>query len=184
MEKKVYKLGILVGRFQTFHKGHQDVIDKALRLCETVGVFIGSSQESGTNKNPFSYEMRRKMLEKIYGDAVRIYPLPDIGVGNNCKWGEYVLDQVRERFGRYPDLLVSGKEERRINWFDGAKGLSPAELYIPKTVDISAAEMRELFVKDDFETWKQYCDERLWSDFPMMREIVLRAYENEKTASM
>ena len=48
---KPYKLGITVGRFQTFHKGHQVMIDKAIELCDKVGVFVGSSQESGTNKN-------------------------------------------------------------------------------------------------------------------------------------
>ena len=72
---KSYKLGITIGRFQTFHKGHQVMIDKAIELCEKVGVFIGSSQESGTNKNPFSYEMRESILKKIYGDRISIYPL-------------------------------------------------------------------------------------------------------------
>lgn len=180
----IYKLGITVGRFQTFHKGHQAVIDKALELCEKVGVFIGSSQESGTNKNPFTYEMRESVFKKIYGDRISIYPLPDIGVGNNSKWGDYVIENVVERFGTPPDLLVSGKEERRIDWFDSVKGLAIAELYIPKTIDISASKMRDLFVKNEFDTWKKFCDERLWSDFPEMRKIVLASYENTKTASI
>ena len=184
MEKKVYKLGILVGRFQTFHKGHQDVIDKAIALCETVGVLIGSSQESGTNKNPFPYEMRKRILEKVYPDAIRIYPLPDIGVGNNSRWGDYVLEQVKERFGTAPDLLISGKEARRIDWFDSVAGLSIAELYIPKTVNISASRMREMVVQNEFDAWKTYCDERLWDEFPVMREIILKTYKNEETASI
>lgn len=182
--EKAYKLGITVGRFQTFHKGHQMMIDKAIELCERVGVFIGSAQESGTNKNPFSYEMRKSILEKIYGDTISIYPLPDIGVGNNSRWGDYVIDNVTERFGESPDLLISGKEERRIDWFDGIKGLSISELYIPKTVDISAGRMREWFVRNDFDTWKRYCDERLWSSFPEMRKIVLASYGNTETASI
>ena len=66
MENKPFRLGITVGRFQTFHKGHQYMIDKAVALCESVGVFIGSSQESGTAKNPFSYETRERLLKKIY----------------------------------------------------------------------------------------------------------------------
>lgn len=181
---KVYKLGITVGRFQTFHKGHQVMIDTAIGLCEKVGVFIGSSQESGTNKNPFTYEMRESILKKIYGDRIQIYPLPDIGVGNNSKWGDYVLENVIEKCGESPDLLISGKEERRIDWFDSVKGLMIAELYIPKTIDISANKMRELFVKNDFDTWKEFCDERLWSSFSEMRTVVLESRENLKTASI
>ena len=182
--EKAYKLGITIGRFQTFHKGHQVMIDKAIELCDKVGVFIGSSQESGTNKNPFSYEMRESILKKIYGDRICIYPLPDIGVGNNSKWGDYVLDNVVERFGESPDLLISGKEERRIDWFDSVKGLSIAELYIPKTIDISASKMREMFIHNDFDTWKEFCDERLWDGFSEMRKVVLESRENMETTSI
>ena len=182
--EKAYKLGITIGRFQTFHKGHQAMIDKAIELCEKVGVFIGSSQESGTNKNPFTFEMRESLLRKIYGETIRIYPLPDIGVGNNSKWGDYVLDNVIERFGESPDLLISGKEERRVDWFDSVKGLSIAELYIPKTIDISASRMRELLVENELDTWKEFCDERLWSSFSEMRRIVLESHGNTETVSI
>ena len=182
--KKAYNLGIIVGRFQTFHNGHRMMIDKAVELCERVAVFIGSSQESGTNKNPFTYETREGILRKLYGDGIEIYPLPDIGVGNTSKWGEYVLANVVERLGETPDLLISGKEEKRISWFDGVNGLSIAELYIPKTIDISASRMREMFAEDDFETWKTYCDERLWDDFPELRRMVLAARDNTETDSI
>lgn len=181
---KAYDLGVMIGRFQTFHKGHQVMIDKAIELCEKVGLFVGSSQESGTSKNPFTYETREGILRKIYGDRICVYPLPDIGVGNNSRWGDYVLDHVIERFGRYPDLLISGKEERRIDWFDSVKGLSIAELYIPKTIDISASKMREMFVKNEFDFWKEYCDARLWDSFSEMRRIVLASQENTETASI
>ena len=181
---KPYKLGITVGRFQVFHNGHKSMIDKAVELCGRVGVFIGSSQESGTNKNPFSYEMRESVIRKIYKEEVEIYPLPDIGVGNNSKWGDYVIENVISRFGESPDLLISGKEERRLGWFDSVEGLSIAELYIPKTINISAAEMRKMVLENDFETWKTFCDERLWDSFPKMREVILASCENEETSSI
>ncbi len=181
---KPFRLCILVGRFQTLHKGHQAMIDKALELCETVGIFIGSSQEFGTNKNPFTYEIRKSHLNKIYGDRIQIYPLPDIGVGNNSKWGDYVINNVIERFGEKPDLLISGKEERRIDWFDSVSGLTIAELYIPKTIEISASKMREMLVNNQFNDWKEYCDENLWDEFSKMRKIVLATYDNTKTSSL
>ena len=139
---KPFALGILVGRFQTLHAGHQQMIETALSLCDQVGIFVGSSQESGTQKNPFPYALRKRMLEKLFGDRVSVYPLPDIGVGNTAAWGDYVLENVMQRFGRMPDLLVSGKEARRLDWFDSVAGVRIAELYIPKTVEISASQMR------------------------------------------
>lgn len=182
--QKPFKLGITLGRFQTFHKGHQEIIDKALELCEKVGVFIGSSQESGTNKNPFTYEMRKEILNKVYGDKIFIFPLPDIGVGNNSRWGDYVIENVIKRFGEKPDLLISGKEERRINWFDGIGGLSIAELYIPKSIEISASEMRVMLLENNFEDWKKYCDRSLWNSFSEMRKIVFETYKNTDTSSI
>lgn len=182
--KKPYNLGIIVGRFQSFHNGHKDMLDKALELCETLGVLIGSSQESGTNKNPFTYETRESILRKVYGDRLRICPLPDIGVGNTAKWGDYVVSTVVEVFGAPPDLMISGKEERRVDWMSGEAGRSIAELYIPKTIDISASRMRRFFVENDLESWKEYTDPRLWDSFGELRRIVLAAYENEQTSSI
>ncbi len=169
---KAFELGVLVGRFQTLHSGHEMMINTALRLCDEVGVFVGSSQESGTYKNPFTFELRKEVLEKIYGDRIKIYPLPDIGVGNNSTWGDYVLKNIVERFGKNPDLLVSGKEGRRSSWFDNASGLNVSELYIPKTIDISASDMREFFLNKDFENWKKYTNPALWDEFNKLGEIV------------
>ena len=136
---KPFELGVTVGRFQTLHTGHVYMIEKAAAVCEKVGIFVGSSQESGTAKNPYTYEQRERFLREVFGDTVEIYPLPDIGVGNTSKWGDYVLKNVRERFGKAPDLLVSGKEERRVSWFDSVEGVSVAELYVSKIIDMSAS---------------------------------------------
>lgn len=184
MSKKPYKLGVTVGRFQTFHSGHEYMLEKAAELCDTVGVFIGSSQESGTLKNPFDYETRARILETVFPGRLKIFPLPDIGVGNNSKWGEYVLKNIFERFGRYPDLLVSGKEERRLDWFDGESGLEISELYVPKIIDISATEMRAHFINDDFEEWKKYSNQKLWCEYRALREAVLAAKDNLETDSL
>ena len=184
MNAKPFDLGITVGRFQTLHTGHVYMIEKAIAVCERVGIFVGSSQESGTFKNPYTYEQRERFLREVFGNKVEIYPLPDIGVGNNSTWGDYVLENVRKRFGKSPDLLVSGKEERRVSWFDSEEGVTIAELYIPKTIDMSATRMREFFIADDFNAWKQYTPPVLWDDYEMMKQAVLAAKDNLETASL
>lgn len=182
--KKMYELGVLVGRFQTIHKGHVEMIEKALALCDTVGVFVGSSQESRTEKNPFSYEEREIMLKAVFGERIYVYPLPDIGVGNNSKWGDYVMKNVKERFGILPDLSVSGKEDRRASWLDSEEGKSVAELYIAKTIDISATQMREFLISDDRENWEKYTDEKLYPMYDSMRKIVISSKDNKNTESI
>lgn len=184
MSNKPFRLGIIVGRFQLFHLGHQDMIDKAAGICDTVGVFIGSSQESGTAKNPFTYEQREDILKSIYGDSLRIYPLPDIGVGNNSSWGDYVLKNVMDRFGKQADIFISGKEGRRLDWLDSANGSATAEMYIPKTIDISASELRECLIRGDEDEWRKYSDPRLWGRFRELRGIISGSYQNKETASI
>lgn len=181
---KPFELGVTVGRFQTLHTGHVYMIEKAAAVCEKVGIFVGSSQESGTAKNPYTYEQRERFLREVFGDTVEIYPLPDIGVGNTSKWGDYVLKNVRERFGKAPDLLVSGKEERRVSWFDSVEGVSVAELYVSKIIDMSASRMREFFIEDRLDEWKKYTPEPLWDDYEEMKAAVLAAKDNLFTDSI
>ena len=184
MDRKPYHLGIIIGRFQVFHTGHIFMIVKAFELCEEVGLFIGSSQESGTYKNPFTYETRKKLIETVCGDRIRVYPLPDIGVGNNSRWGDYVIENVEERFGTDPDLFISGKEQRRIDWFDSVKGVSISELYVPKTIEISATQMRQFMLEGDKESWMRYTDQRLWDRFEDLRREVLVSHKNQFTSSI
>lgn len=184
MGNKPFRLGIMVGRFQTLHSGHEFMIDKAIELCDEVGIFVGSSQESGTNKNPFSYEMRKSLLEAIYGNSIKIYPLPDIGVGNTAKWGDYVMQNVLDCFGRYPDLVVSGKESRRTEWLSGDFDKTITEIFVPKTIEISASQMREFFIENNFDEWKKYTNPKCWNKYETLREIVLNSMDNTETASV
>ena len=167
--EKPFSLGILVGRFQTIHVGHEQMIHTALALCRRVGIFVGSAQEAGTAQNPFSYEMREKLLRLLFEDQVQIFPLPDIGVGNTAAWG---------------DLLVSGKETRRISWFDGLEQVRISELYIPKSIDISASQMRRYFLENQREQWQQYTNPALWGQYDALRTLVLLSKGNDRTASL
>lgn len=160
------------------------MIETALSLCDEVGIFVGSSQESGTEKNPFSYELRVQVLRTLFGDRVRIYPLPDIGVGNVGAWGDYVLTNVVNAFGRSPDLLVSGREARRVDWFDTEAGRNVAELYIPKTIDISASALRAFLIADDFDSWAKYVSPRLHPMYHTLRAIVMESKDNRMTSSV
>lgn len=183
-DEKPFCLGILVGRFQTIHAGHEQMVRTALALCSRVGIFVGSSQEAGTEKNPFSYETRAALLRLLFGEQVDIFPLPDIGVGNNGSWGEYVLQNVKAQYGTYPDLLVSGKEARRISWFDGLEQVRISELYIPKAIEISASQMRRFFLCDDRAHWQQYTNPILWGQYDALRAQVLQSKDNRQTASL
>jgi nicotinamide-nucleotide adenylyltransferase len=76
--------GLYVGRFQPFHLGHLDAIQKILEEVEEIVIVIGSSQYSHNIHNPFTAGERlvmiRKALEEANVDFARIWvvPVPDV----------------------------------------------------------------------------------------------------------
>lgn len=185
MSEKPYRLGLVVGRFQVLHTGHADMIRQGLRLCDRVCVLVGSSQERGTEKNPFSYEQRLEMLRWVFPEKeLLLFPIPDAGLGNNALWGQYVLNKCREHTGQMPDLVLSGKEQRREGWFTSPEGIRIAELRIPKVIPVSATAMREALVRNDREGWQRYTPRALWDRYDVLRGTVLAAQGNTYTDSI
>ena len=120
---KKYNVGLVIGRFQPFHKGHEYMIRKALSLCKRVVVLVGSSQESGTERNPFNYQIRKEMIEKVFKKEVSfnrivIIPIVDKGYGNSPMWGDYIAKACFDSTGENPDLYISGCAEERSNWLN------------------------------------------------------------------
>lgn len=76
------KIGLVVGRFQPFHKGHLYLFKKSLKVSDKIIIAVGSSNI--TNKdNPLSYITRVKMLKKVITEenlenrVLKIIPSPD-----------------------------------------------------------------------------------------------------------
>jgi nicotinamide-nucleotide adenylyltransferase len=86
--------GLLVGRFQPFHRGHLEVVReiRSSRPNERLILGIGSAQESFTWKNPFTsgerVEMTERALTEAAIDGVRMVPIPDIH--RHALWVRYV----------------------------------------------------------------------------------------------
>lgn len=64
--KKQFAYLVFIGRFQPFHVGHQEVLNKALSMAERVIVLVGSSHQPRTIKNPFTFEDRKQMILNSY----------------------------------------------------------------------------------------------------------------------
>ena len=184
MSDKMYRLGLIVGRFQMLHAGHEDMIGRAIALCDRVCVFVGSSQESGTRNNPFDYQTRHDMLYRVFGETIDIHPLPDKGIGNNSSWGEYLMSHTWDIYHAYPDLHITGKESRHLDWFSGLKGVLIAELFIPKAVEISASEMRQHLLDNDEAAWKKMVNPALYPMYEHLRRQIVASWENTNTQSI
>ncbi len=85
--------GLLVGRFQPFHRGHLAVLEGIRRAHpdSPILVAIGSAEESYTWRNPFTAGERFEMIDRAVRaaplDGVEIVPLPDIR--RHAQWVAY-----------------------------------------------------------------------------------------------
>ena len=74
--------GLLVGRYQPFHKGHLEVLMEAMEKCDELVIGIGSAQESHTLENPFTagerIEMIRLCLSKEMKARTIMVPINDV----------------------------------------------------------------------------------------------------------
>lgn len=182
---KLYKYGLIVGRFQILHKGHQQMVEMALELCEKVVIYVGSSQESGTFNNPFSYAVREDMITRVFDTYIAqkrliVRPLTDIGAGNNDIWGRYVLGTFEAEFHKQPDLYITGCEKNRSSWFNNEIAPEVDELRITrKHLEVSGSKCREAMRKDDKEAWQSMVPEELYDKYECLSKILKSVKELE-----
>jgi nicotinamide-nucleotide adenylyltransferase len=90
--------GLLVGRFQPFHRGHLRVVETIRRARPDAALIlaIGSAEESYTWKNPFTAGERFEMMDRTVGGGpgprVHLVPVPDIR--RHAQWVRYLESQL------------------------------------------------------------------------------------------
>ena len=186
--RMIYDTGLIVGRFQTFHKGHQSLVETALKLCDRVIVLVGSAQESGTERNPFNVATRMNVIRECYPDKdrVQIYALPDLTNENDITtdWGRFVLDNVDRYIYKVPEIMIYGNDEARSRWFDLNDIKDTGEFIIPRSrLPISATMLREMMVKDERREWMKWVDPKLHKMYDSLRAELLSVpfYDKMKT---
>ena len=175
------KIGLYVGRFQPFHRGHLNVVLEALNHCDKLIIAIGSAQESGTKKNPFTFELRKELIRRsLWGKGSQCII---IGINDRTEvkddegWGEYLIKEVEKQTGLTPTINFEGHEEVRSHWFDTVD-IERYELSRNDT-PISATAVREALLKDDYDAFMSMTHTGLWRYFNRLRRDLLEVKENE-----
>ena len=182
---KPYDLGFVCGRFQTFHIGHQSLIDTSIKLCDRTLILIGSAQESGTERNPLNIATRIEILQTIYGkdSDIMLYGLSDLTNENDVTpdWGRYLLENINRYVYKSPDLMIYGNDEARSKWFDTEDILDTSEFIVNRgRIPISATMLRQLMVEDKRKEWMKYVHPRLHKMYDRLRnELMTVSYYKE-----
>lgn len=180
---KPFDLGLVVGRFNSFHLGHCSLVDLGLSMCDRVIVIVGSSQESGTLSNPFSVETRMECIKAIYGDRVIIGTIADEPELNLIQWGQHLLNKAKLRMLKYPEVMIFGNDadDNKTLWFDADTVQNMSLLMVNRqTIPISGTKMREFLVKGDVEQWFKYSHPRLHKFYGRLRDELLSVDEYQK----
>ena len=175
---KPYDCGLICGRFQTFHKGHESLVETGLKLCDRLLILVGSAQECGTERNPFNINTRTKMLKTIYGDNqnIMIYGLADLTNENNITpdWGRYLLKNVDRYIYKAPELMIYGNDEARSRWFDPEDIKDTSEFIVNRgRIPISATMVREAMVFDRRKEWMSMVNPRLHKMYDELRRELM-----------
>lgn len=175
---KPYDVGLICGRFQTFHKGHEKLIDTGLMLCDRLLIFIGSAQECGTERNPLNINTRTKMLRMIYGDNpnIMIYGLLDLTNENDIRpeWGRYLLDNADRYIYKNPEIMIYGNDESRSGWFSKEDLKNTTELIINRAeLPISATMLRQYMVEDNRKAWMELVNPKLHKMYDELRNELM-----------
>ncbi len=119
------------------------------------------------------------MIEKVFPD-VEIFPLPDIGVGDVPKWGDYLFATIQKCCQESPDLYVSGKEDKIDHWFDAKKRRDLTTMKVDrKSIPICASRLREYLIKGEEAEWKKYVSSKLYPCYEEYRKILLSIGGND-----
>jgi len=157
---KRYKRVVLIGRFQPVHKGHLANFLQALDIADKVIIFVGSSFQPQTPKNPFTYDERKDMIqESIFesigpytgrGNDVSVYPLRDFKYSNNS-WISEVQRLVKNDSPDISDsdIAIMGYDKDETSWYNHA---FPEWHFVPLngfvefgSNPIDATKIRELY---------------------------------------
>ncbi len=169
--------GLYIGRFQPLTLGHVRVIDTMLYECENLIIVIGSTQEMGTERNPFNFSTRKQMIKNVYTpkpfevvnkwEKIKVIGLCDIF--NPSAWAKYVLDDIDLKIEEgeikfpKPDTYYCG------SYLDGhffqntglnIRVIDRTDIKFPL---VTSSMVRQMCRYQD-KRWKEYVPEQIWED--------------------
>ena len=101
------KRGILLGRFEPLHKGHESIIDEIFAMGLRPLLLVGGSGRAD-DRHPYSDHQRHSMLRRIYGYSIDIVHIED-----KEDWDDWFLD-INQHILPSDAIFVNNKEQDRV----------------------------------------------------------------------
>ena len=164
-------VSVYIGRFNPFHNGHAHVLKRALETSKLVIVLVGSSGQSRSLKNPFTFIERKSMIMQWH-ESVRRYhhavPLGDLMVlpirdypYNDTLWIRQVQSTVKKAVAEFnvhcsraplKDVYLTGSDRDESTWYLQSFSQWQQDFVEPhrvnNTLNVSATDVRKWLFAD------------------------------------
>lgn len=171
-DENMRDMGLIIMRAQPLHYGHIRTLDIALKENESIIIVLGSTQEFGTGKNPFTFSERKRMLKNYYFDeskseskwnVIHVVGVKDIN--DTLRWPEYVLEEIDYELGSI-DIgssisKVYGGSEYDCHWFKNKFEIGVCDRNNTNYEFISGSMIREMLTYGD-KRWLNYVPSCNW----------------------
>lgn len=107
-------LGLVIGRFQPFHRGHEWIVRKALDHCDRLLIILGSAEMARSVRNPWTVQERealiRQSLPDVPAERLCFAGVPDVFYREAVwlAWVERAVEQHAD--GQHPKLFGHTKD--------------------------------------------------------------------------
>ena len=183
---------LVVGRFSGFHRGHVALIQKAHAdhpdNIIIVGIVVGKKSSMDVNKNPFTFEQRKEMIEKI----LRAINIDAFIIQLASAYIPDVVSLLKEKYNIEIEYVYCGSD--RLNGYvqQGLENLGVKIVYVERdenditdpTRMASATKIREALKNRDFELFKNLLPNEIDEDVLIDIWNMLRSAMKEKGISV
>ncbi|HUT80633.1 MAG TPA: nicotinamide-nucleotide adenylyltransferase [Candidatus Bathyarchaeia archaeon] len=143
--------GMIVGRFQPFHKGHLNAVKYILSEMDDLIIIIAASQQSHQPDNPFTagerYAMIHEALVDELKDITRVIIIPANDVRDNGLWVAH-LTRLVPKF----DIVYTNNPLTAFLFQQAGKEVRNPPMY--DRTDYSADHIRDLILEHN-NSWKK-----------------------------
>jgi cytidyltransferase-like protein len=156
---KMKRIGIFTGKFKPPHKGHYEIIKKAIEENDQVRIFVSGKPEGGVDADQAIQILKKYIgknskviIEKTNISPVRsayqfIYALGDSADGPNHTITLYAAPDDMDRFDKVDQYAGKIKNIRKVNTGRAKFNDGEKELY--------GKDLRGFLKKDDFDSFSQ-----------------------------
>lgn len=180
METEIKEIGVQLGRFAPYHRGHEKLTQALIDRfgIENSLILAGSSNNFNWEKTPFTYEQRAEMIRAVFPN-IKIEPLPDsqpqlatpdLAESSLDRWLKQIHDLQKEMRAKFVFVSASKSD---IHFLEPH---FETEILIDRNGDgISATDVREQLITENRLALKEILH-------PEVTELALQFLEENKEA--